>query len=47
MKAKLHTSRAWLYKRFVTEGKTIQEMSEEAKVSAMTIRRALEQKGLI
>jgi hypothetical protein len=46
MKPKLYKSRTWLYKRRVTEGKTVEEMAKEAKTSEMSIRRALEQAGL-
>lgn len=46
MSVKLHTSKAWLQKRFIEEGKTVKEIAEEAKVTEMTIRRALEKLGL-
>ena len=45
--AKLHTSVAWLRRRYLHDKKTITEMSREAGVSEMTIRRALEREGLI
>lgn len=47
MTQKLHNSVAWLKMRFVTQGKTIEEMAKEAGVVPMTIRRALESNGLI
>lgn len=43
---KLYRSRQWLHKRYILEGKTIAEMSKEAGVNEMTIRRALEKEGL-
>lgn len=46
MTVKLHKNKAWLYKRRITEGKSIEQMAEEAKISVMTIRRALEKEGL-
>ena len=46
MKPKLHTSPAWLRKRFLLDKKTIEEMAEEAGVNPMTIRRALEKEGI-
>jgi DNA-binding MurR/RpiR family transcriptional regulator len=42
---KLHTSRAWLHKRFLLEKMSIEDMAKEAKVTEMTIRRALEKEG--
>jgi len=47
MTPKLHNSKAWLYKRFITQNKTIIEIAAEAKVSEMTIRRALQRQGLL
>lgn len=46
MAQKLHTSIAWLKLRHVTQNKSIEEMAAEARVSPMTIRRALETAGL-
>lgn len=40
------SSKAWLYKRRVTEGKTVEEMAEEAGVVSMSVRRALERYGI-
>lgn len=47
MSQKLHTSVAWLKLRYVTQGRTIEEMATEARVTSMTIRRALEAAELI
>lgn len=47
MVTRLHTSQAWLKLRFVIQSKSISEMAKEARVSEMTIRRALESNGLI
>jgi DeoR/GlpR family transcriptional regulator of sugar metabolism len=43
---KLHTSRAWLIQRYLHDRKTIEEMAKEARVSVMTIRRALEKEDI-
>jgi DeoR/GlpR family transcriptional regulator of sugar metabolism len=43
---KLYKSVAWLRKRYIQDGKTIEEMAREADVQPMTIRRALEKEGL-
>lgn len=47
MKVKVYDSIAWLKKRFIQEGKTIDQMATEADVNSMTIRRALQKNGLI
>ncbi len=47
MSQKLHTSIAWLKLRYVIERKSIKNMAEEARVSEMTIRRALNTAGLM
>jgi DeoR/GlpR family transcriptional regulator of sugar metabolism len=47
MTPKLHTSVTWLKRRFLEQNKTIAEMAKEAKVTEMTIRRALEKAELI
>ena len=44
---KLYNSKDWIYKRYVTEKKSILEMAMEAKCSHMTIQRELERYGLI
>jgi len=47
MSQKLYTSEAWLKLRFVQQGKNIADMAKEARVSEMTIRRALQAAGLL
>lgn len=47
MSIKLHNSYDWLKLKYLTQRKTIEEMAKEARVSEMTIRRALESNGLI
>lgn len=47
MSQKLYTSVAWLRLRFINERKSISDMAKEAKVSEMTIRRALQTAGLM
>jgi len=47
MRPKLHNSNTWLRKRYVDEGKTIEEMAVEAGCSKLTIRRRLQDLGLI
>lgn len=47
MAQKLHTSIAWLRLKYITQGRSIEEMAKEADVVPMTIRRALESAGLI
>jgi DNA-binding MurR/RpiR family transcriptional regulator len=44
---KLYQSKDWLHRRYVIQKKTITEIAEECKVSAMTIQRYLDQFGLI
>ncbi|MEY3878993.1 MAG: hypothetical protein RIQ58_861 [Pseudomonadota bacterium] len=44
---KLYKSKDWLYRRYVVQKKTINEISKECEVSAMTIQRYLEKFGLI
>lgn len=46
MTVKLYKNKSWLYKRRIIQGKSIEEMAQEAKTSTMSIRRALEQEGL-
>ena len=36
-----------MYRRYVVQKKTVTEIAEECKVSAMTIQRALEKFGLV
>lgn len=47
MNIKLYTSRAFLYRRYVVQGKTIIEIAEECGCSHMTIQRYLEKFELI
>lgn len=47
MSQKLHKSYAWLHRRYVHEHKSISEMAREARVTEMTIRRALTTAGLM
>ena len=44
---KLYKSKAWLYKRYVVEKKTIEEIAKEAGTSHQTIYRYLTEAGLI
>ena len=46
-KYKLYDNKEWVYKRYVTEKKTVREMAMEANCSHMTIQRELERHGLI
>lgn len=46
MSQKLHTSVDWLRLKFITQGKSIEEIAKEARVTEMTIRRALNSAGL-
>ena len=44
---KLYQSQTWMYRRYVVQKKTVTEIAEECKVSAMTIQRYLTKFGLI
>ena len=44
---KLYKSKAWLYKRYVVEKKTIEEIAKEAGTSHQTIYRYLVEADLI
>jgi DeoR/GlpR family transcriptional regulator of sugar metabolism len=44
---KLYQSQTWLYRRYVVQKKTVTEIADECKVSAMTIQRYLEKFGMI
>jgi len=44
---KLYQSKDCLHRRYVVQKKTVTEIAEECKVSAMTIQRYLDQFGLI
>lgn len=43
----LYDSRAWLYRRYVVQKKTPEEMAKEAGCTVMTIYRKLNEAGLI
>ena len=44
---KLYQSKEWLFRRYVVQKKTVTEIADECKVSAMTIQRALDKFQLI
>jgi DeoR/GlpR family transcriptional regulator of sugar metabolism len=44
---KLYQSQPWMYRRYVVQKKTVTEIADECKVSAMTIQRYLEKFQLI
>ena len=44
---KLYQSKDWLHRRYVIQKKTVTEIADECKVSAMTIQRYLDQFKLI
>ena len=44
---KLYQSKDWLHRRYIVQKRTVIEIGEECKVSAMTIQRYLEKFGLI
>jgi len=44
---KLYQSQTLLYRRYVVQKKTVTEIADECKVSAMTIQRYLEKFGMI
>ena len=46
-KINIWDNKDWVYKRYVTEKKTVLQMAMEAKCSHMTIQRALERFDLI
>lgn len=45
--SKLYKSKAWLYKRYIVDKKTIEEMAKEANTSHQTIYRYLVENNLI
>jgi DeoR/GlpR family transcriptional regulator of sugar metabolism len=47
MSQKLYRSDTWLRLRFIIQRKSIAEMAKEARVTEMTIRRALQSAGMI
>ena len=44
---KFYQNKEWLYRRYVVQKKTVTEIADECKVSAMTIQRYLEKFQLI
>ena len=44
---KLYQSKDWLYRKYIVQKKTITEISKECGVSAMTIKRYLQEFGLV
>lgn len=44
---KLYKSKSWLYRRYVVQRKTMEEIAKECGVSTMTIYRSLKENGLI
>jgi DNA-binding phage protein len=44
---KLYKSKDWLYRRYVVQKKTMEEIAKECGVATMTIYRALKDNGLI
>lgn len=44
---KLYKNKDWLYRRYVVQKKTMEEIATECGVTMMTIYRALREKGLI
>ncbi len=44
---KLYKSKDWLYRRYVVQRKTMEEIAKECNVTTMTIYRALKDNGLI
>lgn len=44
---KLYKSKDWLYRRYVVQRKTMEEIAKECNVTVMTIYRALKDNGLI
>ena len=44
---KLYKNKDWLHRRYVIQRKSMEEIASECGVTAMTIYRALKEKGLI
>ena len=44
---KLYKSKDWLYRRYVVQRKTMEEIAKECNVSVMTIYRSLKDHGLV
>ena len=44
---KLYKSKDWLYRRYVVQKKTMEDIAKECGVTVMTIHRALKEKGIM
>ena len=44
---KLYKNKDWLYRRYIVQMKTMEEIATECGVTMMTIYRALKENGLI
>lgn len=44
---KLYKSKDWLYRRYVVQKKTMEDIAKECGVTVMTIHRSLREHGLI
>lgn len=44
---KLYKSKDWLYRRYVVQRKTMEEIAKECGVTVMTIYRALKEHGMV
>jgi DNA-binding MurR/RpiR family transcriptional regulator len=44
---KLYESQTWLYRRYVVQKKTMEDIAKECGVSTMTIHRALKKFGMV
>jgi DNA-binding phage protein len=44
---KLYKSKDWLYRRYIVQKKTMEEIAKECNVTTMTIYRSLKDNGLI
>ena len=44
---KLYKNKDWLYRRYIVQKKSMEEIATECGVTMMTIYRALKEKGLI
>ena len=44
---KFYQNREWLYKRYMVQKKSIDDIAKECGVTTMTIYRALKEKGIV
>ena len=44
---KFYQNREWLYKRYMVQKKSIDDIAKEGGVTTMTIYRALKEKGIV